>query len=62
MDAEALVYTVADRISELVAKTIADTLSCVETKAPVKTETPTFVPLRAYTVVETLTQNTPALH
>ena len=38
------------------AKTIADTLSCVETKAPVKTETPTFVPLRAYTVVETLNE------
>ena len=40
-------------------KTIADTLSCVETMAPVKTETPTFVPLRAYTVVETLKEIEP---
>ena len=34
-------------------KTIAETLSCVEAKAPVKTEIFTFVPLRAYTVVDT---------
>ena len=40
--------TVADTISELVAKTIADTLCCVKAKAPVKTESPTVVPVRAY--------------
>ena len=36
------------------AKTIADTLSCVKAKAPVKTEIPSFVPVRAYTAVDTL--------
>ena len=44
---------VPDTISELVAKTIADTLSCVKAKAPVKTESLTVVPARAYTVVHT---------
>ena len=38
------------------AKTIADTLSCVKAKAPVKTESPTFVPVCAYTVVHTLNE------
>ena len=38
----------------MVAKTIADTLCCVKAKAPVKTESPTVVPVRAYTVVDTL--------
>ena len=45
--AEALVDTVPDTISELVAKTIGDTLCCVKAKAPVKTESPTVVPVRA---------------
>ena len=52
-EAETLVDTVPDTISELVAKTIADTLSCVKAKAPVKTESLTVVPARAYTVVHT---------
>ena len=47
VEAMALVDTVPDTISELVAKTIADTLSCVKAKAPVKTESPTFVPVCA---------------
>ena len=51
-----LVDTVPDTISELVAKTIADTLSCVKAKAPVKTESPTFVPVSAYTFVQTLNE------
>lgn len=55
-EAETLVDTVADTISELLAKTIADTLSCVKTKAPVRTEIPTFVPVRASTVVDTLNE------
>ena len=53
----ALVDTVPDTISELVAKTIADTLSCVKAKAPVKTESLTVVPTRAYTVVHTLNED-----
>ena len=53
VEAMALVDTVPDTISELVAKTIADTLSCVKAKAPVKTESLTVVPARAYTVVHT---------
>lgn len=52
----ALVDTVPDTISELVAKTIADKLSCVKAKAPVKSESPTFVPVCAYTVVHTLNE------
>ena len=38
----------------MVAKTIADTLCCVQAKAAVKTESLTVVPVRAYTVVDTL--------
>ena len=56
MEARALVDTVPYTISELVAKTIADTLSCVKTKAPVKKESPTFLPVSAYTVVHTLNE------
>ena len=56
MKARALVDTVPDTISELLAKTIADTLSCVKAKAPVKTESPTFVPVSAYTVVHKLNE------
>ena len=52
----ALVDTVRDTISELVAKTIADKLSCVKAKAPVKTESPTFVPVSAYTFGHTLNE------
>ena len=52
-EADALVDRVPDTISELVAKTIADTLSCVKAKAPVKTESLTVVPARAYTVAHT---------
>ena len=37
MEAEALVDTFPDTLSEMVAKTIADTLTCVEAEAPVKT-------------------------
>ena len=40
----------------MVAKTIADTLFCVQAKAPVKTESITVVPVRAYTVVHTLNE------
>ena len=54
--AEALVDTVPNTISELLAKKIADTLFCVKTKAPVRTEIPTFVPVRPYTVVDTLNE------
>ena len=56
MHAKALVDTVSDTILELVAKKIEDTLSCVKAKAPVKKESLTVVPLRAYTVVEKLTE------
>ena len=38
VDAEALVYTLAYTLSEGLANTTADTLTCVETEAPVKTE------------------------
>ena len=38
------------------AKTIADTLSCVQAKALFKTESLTVVPVRAYTVVDTLNE------
>ena len=41
----------------LVAKTIKDTLSCVKAKVAVKTESPTFVPVRAYKVVDTLNED-----
>ena len=40
----------------MVAKTIADTLSCVQAKALFKTESLTVVPVRAYTVVDTLNE------
>ena len=40
----------------MVAKTIADTLSCVKAKAPVKTESLTVAPVSAYTVVHTLNE------
>ena len=38
----------------MVAKTIADTLTCVEAKAPAKTEGDSVVAVEAYTVVDTL--------
>ena len=38
------------------AKTIADTLYCFKAKAPVKTESLTVVPARAYTVVHKLNE------
>ena len=38
------------------AKKIPDTLSCVKAKAPVKTESLTVVPARAYRVVHTLNE------
>ena len=47
VQAKALVDTVSDTIFELVAKTIEDTLSCVEAKALLKRESATFVPLRS---------------
>ena len=40
----------------MVAKTITDILSCVTAKAPVKTESLTVVPARAYTAVHTLNE------
>ena len=51
-----MVDMVPNTISELVAKTIADTLSCVMEKALVKTESLTVVPVRAYNVVDTLNE------
>jgi len=38
MEAEALVDTLPDTLSEVVAKTIPDKLTCVQAEAPVKTE------------------------
>ena len=54
--AKALVDMVPNTISELVAKTIADKLSCVMEKALVKTESLTVVPVRTYNVVDTLNE------
>lgn len=56
MEAESLLHAVVDTISELVAKRIADTLSCVEAKEPVKTKSTTVVAVEAYTGVDTLNE------
>ena len=56
MEAEALVDTLPDTLSEVVAKKIAHTLSCVEPEAPVKTEADTDAGVKAYTVVDTETK------
>lgn len=40
----------------MVAKTIVDTLTCVEAEAPIKTEADTLAGVDAYTVVETLNE------
>ena len=43
-----------DTLSEVVAKTIAATLTCVEGYGPVKTEAETLAGVEAYTVLDTL--------
>ena len=53
--ADPLIYTLADTLSEVVAK-IIDTLTCVEVNAPVKTEADTLAGLQVSTVVDTLNE------
>ena len=53
LQAEAPVITLLDTLWKVVAKAKADTLSCVEAKAPVKTEGGTVAQLEAYTIVDT---------
>ena len=48
-----LVDTFADTLSELVAKTIAITITCVKAEAPVKTDGDIHAELAAYTDFDT---------
>ena len=50
---EAPVNTLLDTLWKVVAKVKADTLSCVQAKAPVKTEGGTVAQVQAYTIVDT---------
>ena len=49
MKVEALANTYLNLLSQVVAKTIADTLTCVEAKAPSKKEGHTVPHVKAYT-------------
>ena len=51
-----LVDTFPDTLPEVLAKTIADPLTCVEVKAPVKTEGDIDAGLEAYTDVDTINE------
>ena len=53
LQAEAPVNTLLDTLWKVVTKAKADTLSCVEAKAPVKTEGGTVAQVEAYTIVDT---------
>ena len=53
LQAEAPVNSLLDTLWKVVAKAKADTLSCVEAKAPVKTEGGTVAQVQAYTIVNT---------
>ena len=53
LQAEALVNSRLDTLWKVVAKTKADTLSCVEAKAPVKTEGGTVAQVGTYTIFHT---------
>ena len=55
MEVEALVDTFHDTLSEVVAKTIADTLNCVVAEAPVKT-TDTLAGVKAYLCLDKLNE------
>ena len=46
--------TLFDTLSEVIAKTIAHTLTCVEAEAQVKTENSTVAGVENYTVVDTV--------
>ena len=51
-----LVVTIPDKLPEVVPKTIAHTLTCVEVEAPVKTEGDIDAGLEAYTDVDTINE------
>ena len=53
LQAEAPVNTLLDTLWKVVAKAKADILSCVEAKAPVKTEGGTVAQVEAYAIVDT---------
>ena len=53
MEAKPVVKTLTDTLLQVVAKTGTDTLTCVETEAPVKTESDTGAPLEAYAFIDT---------
>ena len=55
MEVEALVDIFHDTLSEVVAKTIADTLTCVVAEAPVKT-TDTLAGVKAYLCLDKLNE------
>ena len=46
--------TFPDTLSELIAKTVAITITCVKTEAPVKTDRDIDAGLKAYTDVATI--------
>lgn len=52
LQAEAPVNSLLDTLWKVVAKAKEDTLSCVEAKAPVKTEGGTVAQVEAYTIVD----------
>ena len=51
--------TFPDTLSELVANTIAITITCVKTEAPVKTDDDIDAGLQAYTDVDTINELEP---
>ena len=51
-----LVDTFPDTLSELVAKTIAITITCLKAQAPVKTDGDIHAGLAAYTDVDTINE------
>ena len=52
VQAEVLIDTSPDLLSEVEAKIIADTLTCVEAASPVKTESDTHTGVKANKVVD----------
>ena len=54
-----LVDTFPDTLSEVVAKTLVITITCVKTEAPVKTEGDIYAGLQAYTHVVTINEFEP---
>jgi len=56
VQAEVLVETLPDTISEVVAKTFADTVTCLKAKAPFKKEAGTLARVEAYPCLNTLNE------